>query len=371
MPDVVVPPPTDPSPSEPTDAPTHPPSQLIPGNIPFPPIDENAPVVVEPSVPPPPPPAYPHLPRGLKPPVPPTPEELEDLAMWRAMRDFFRASAYHHGDGGDEGYGRRVREGDVTRWRDASNAADASGSGRVEEEDEEEGEDGDDGFCDAKWIRGLAKSFKLEDYPVMDERIVPREILDVVFGRDAGGSAGGSKKKKRGEDGDDDDGSGLPTSPKRAKNASTAMNTTQSRLERLVRLEQKAAEEARTTPRRGRKAAGTSPHARRSNRGGGASSTPGRDHDGDHSGDDDHSDDGYDDENAHEGGARRGEGGGRSGESRGDAADGHRERADDLRGRDEEDDDSGSDGDYGRGGDFDDDDDGFDDDRDDQAEAFY
>ena len=367
MPDVVAAPVTDPPP--PVEPPVEPPSQLIPGNIPFPPpgdgnADDRTDGIV---LPPPPPPMYPPLPRGLKPPVPPTEDEREALATMRAMQDFFRASAYHHGDGRGGGRGRRAREGDVTRWRDAS-GDEASGSGRTEETVGEAEEDDDDGICDVKWIARLAKGHKLEDYPVMDERIVPREILDVVFGREA--TTGGAKKKKRDDDGDDDDGNdddGMPTSPKRARR--TSMNNAQSRLERLVRLEQKADEEARATRRRGRTSA--SPHARRSKRGGGASSTPGRDHDDEHSGDDVHSDDGYD-ENADEGGlARRGEDGGRAGESRLGGAEGRRERGDDLRGRDEEDDDSGSDGDYGRAEDFDDDDDGFDDDRDDQAEAFY
>lgn len=370
MPDVVAAPVTDPPP--PVEPPVEPPSQLIPGNIPFPPIDgETADDRTDGIVlPPPPPPMYPPLPRGLKPPVPPTEDEREALATMRAMENFFRASAYHHGDGRGGGRGRRAREGDVTRWRDAS-GDEASGSGRTEETNArtmgEAEEEDDDGSCDVKWIARLAKGHKLEDYPVMDERIVPREILDVVFGRDA--TTGGSKKKKRDDDGDDDgdDDDGMPTSPKRARR--TSMNNAQSRLERLVRLEQKADEEARATRRRGRTSA--SPHARRSKRGGGASSTPGRDHDDEHSGDDVHSDDGYD-ENADEGGlARRGEDGGRAGESRLGGAEGRRERGDDLRGRDEEDDDSGSDGDYGRAEDFDDDDDGFDDDRDDQAEAFY
>ena len=98
------------------EAPPEPPSLLIPGHIPFPPAREGE--MAEPTVQiAQPPPLYPPLPRGLKPFTDATPEELRLVRLSRAIRGFFRASAYHHGDRDDE-LERRAREGDVSRWRD-------------------------------------------------------------------------------------------------------------------------------------------------------------------------------------------------------------------------------------------------------------
>ena len=222
------------------EAPPEPPSLLIPGHIPFPPAREGE--MAEPTVQiAQPPPLYPPLPRGLKPFTDATPEELRLVRLSRAIRGFFRASAYHHGDRDDE-LERRAREGDVSRWRDEE------ASGTSSDEDDERGDKDDEDAIDERWIRSMRRAFTLEDLKVTDERIVPREILEAAFGaranapngkgkkraaNDASASGGDKKRGKANEDGERDD-QGATASTKQRKGDI-------SRLERLARLEESSA----------------------------------------------------------------------------------------------------------------------------------
>ena len=231
--------PAAPAPEPPPEAP----SALIPGHIPFPsaPAREIADATAQSA---PPPPLYPPLPRGLKPFTDATPEELRLVRLSRAIRGFFRASAYHHGDRDDE-LERRAREGDVARWRDD----DASGTS---DDDDDDGDDDDDeDAIDARWMRSMRRAFALDDLKVTDERIVPREILEAAFGASANAPNGEGKKraasdasasggdKKRGKTSEDGE---------RAERGATTSTRPRSgdisRLERLARLEASSAADA-------------------------------------------------------------------------------------------------------------------------------
>ena len=127
-----------------------PPSMLLPGNFPFPAVDERErengaqggeiPIAMAagPSAPPP---TYPALPRGLKPFVDVVPNSDEDyeLQYMHLLRMFWRRSAYYFGERDDE-YEARARAGDVSRFGDdARESDDESG-----EDDAQEGDEDDD-----------------------------------------------------------------------------------------------------------------------------------------------------------------------------------------------------------------------------------
>ena len=235
-----------PAPTDPAVAPPpEKPSELLPGNFPFPKpsgTDEQAPagalIAPQPAQPPP---LYPPLPRGLTPFKPPTEEERRTLRLAYALKQYFRSSVHHHGERDGE-LERRAREGDVARWGDGRAAAASDGDA---DEDGDLGEDGDEDD-DVRWLKRLAK-VEEETWANVDESIVPREILEAALG--AEGGVGGSKKRP--SDG--------PVSPKRGRGAKRARAsdggrvdegedaTTSarerdrlSRLERLAQLESRA-----------------------------------------------------------------------------------------------------------------------------------
>ena len=224
-----------------------PPSMLLPGNFPFPAVDERErengahggeiPVAVAagPSAPPP---TYPALPRGLKPfvDVVPNSDEEYELQYMRLLRMFWRRSAYYFGERDDE-YEARARAGDVSRFGDdARESDDESG-----DDDAQEGDDDDDDakngpMIDERWVRKMSKAFKLGDFKITDERLMPREILEAAFGPESGD---GGRKRRAVEP----DAAHAPAQ-KKAKGAAAAMARPAqglSRLERLARLETRAA----------------------------------------------------------------------------------------------------------------------------------
>lgn len=231
------------------------PSELIPGNIPFPPIDESdasathdVAATAQVSQPPP---LYPPLPRGMTPFKPPSDDERRALRLGRAMRAFFRSSVHHHGER-DGDMDRRAREGDVARWGDRDGDRDGD-----KESDADEDEDDVD---DVKWVKIIANAMMNDaQMRVSDEAIVPREIMEAAFGADASALSG---KRK-----DVESGPGSPTrrGAKRARvsdggrHAGGAQATTSkrgvdglSRLERLARLESMANDEDERATRAGR-----------------------------------------------------------------------------------------------------------------------
>jgi len=220
---------------------------LLPGNFPFPAVDERErengahggeiPVAVAagPSAPPP---TYPALPRGLKPfvDVVPNSDEEYELQYMRLLRMFWRRSAYYFGERDDE-YEARARAGDVSRFGDdARESDDESG-----DDDAQEGDDDDDDakngpMIDERWVRKMSKAFKLGDFKITDERLMPREILEAAFGPESGD---GGRKRRAVEP----DAAHAPAQ-KKAKGAAAAMARPAqglSRLERLARLETRAA----------------------------------------------------------------------------------------------------------------------------------
>ena len=213
-----------------------PPSPLIPGNFPFPAIDHGSraagaplPGVVA-SGPSAPPPTYPPLPRGLKPfvEIEANSEEARELEFSRLIRMFFRRSAYYFGERDDE-FEARARAGDVVRY----------GDDRRDEDDEDDAtRAGDeDVVIDERWVRRMSK-FKLSDFMVTDETIVPREILEAAFGDERT-----APRRKRGaaRDGDvEDDARGTKKRSKTNALSGTSNDPAGaglSRLERLAQLE--------------------------------------------------------------------------------------------------------------------------------------
>ena len=238
----------EPVPAEPASAaPPEKPSELLPGNFPFPTPSEfvEQPLAGAPHAPQPaqPPPLYPPLPRGLTPFKPPTVEERRLLRLADALKQHYRSSVCHHGERDGE-IERRVREGDVARWGDGV-AATRDGD---DDEDGDANAEDDDDDDDVRWVRRFMK-LERESWADDDESIVPREILEAARGAER---VGGSKK--RASDG--------PVSPKRARGGKRArmsgdgreeehedakMSAREreglSRLERLARLESRAESE--------------------------------------------------------------------------------------------------------------------------------
>lgn len=220
---------------------------LLPGNFPFPAVDERErengahggeiPVAVAagPSAPPP---TYPALPRGLKPfvDVVPNSDEEYELQYMRLLRMFWRRSAYYFGERDDE-YEARARAGDVSRFGDdARESDDESGEDDAQEGDEDDDDAKNGPMIDERWVRKMSKAFKLGDFKITDERLMPREILEAAFGPESGD---GGRKRRAVEP----DAAHAPAQ-KKAKGAAAAMARPAqglSRLERLARLETRAA----------------------------------------------------------------------------------------------------------------------------------
>ena len=220
---------------------------LLPGNFPFPAVDERErengahggeiPVAVAagPSAPPP---TYPALPRGLKPFVDVVPNSDEDyeLQYMHLLRMFWRRSAYYFGERDDE-YEARARAGDVSRFGDdARESDDESGEDDAQEGDEDDDDAKNGPMIDERWVRKMSKAFKLGDFKITDERLMPREILEAAFGPESGD---GGRKRRAVEP----DAAHAPAQ-KKAKGAAAAVARPAqglSRLERLARLETRAA----------------------------------------------------------------------------------------------------------------------------------
>ena len=177
---------------------------LLPGNFPFPAVDERErengaqggeiPIAMAagPSAPPP---TYPALPRGLKPFVDVVPNSDEDyeLQYMHLLRMFWRRSAYYFGERDDE-YEARARAGDVSRFGDdARESDDESGEDDAQEGDEDDDDAKNGPMIDERWVRKMSKAFKLGDFKITDERLMPREILEAAFGPESGD--GGRKRR--------------------------------------------------------------------------------------------------------------------------------------------------------------------------------